>query len=369
MKILALVTDAWGSEGGIAQYNSDFLSAMAVCSNSGMNITVLPRRGRPVRKHLPDNIHILPARQGRIGYMVSAVTALARDRYDLIFCGHLYHAPLAAILAEVVRIPIWLQLHGIEAWKKPGRLVRWSAERAHIVTAVSRFTRRKFIQHHQVDPFRVRIIPNTVDGRFKPGHKSREIVDRYGLKDKKIVLSVGRLSSDERYKGHEQMLRAIAEKGGLPEDVVYVVVGDGNDRSRLEGMASDLGIQLRVRFIGFVPDNELPDWYRLADVFAMPSTGEGFGIVYLQALACGVPVVAADAGGSSDPLRDGRYGRLVKGEVATAIKQIIAGVQKSNVDVAKEVHEIFGRDAFTNGVCSLANEFINWQSQPEIPAS
>ena len=108
-------------------------------------------------------------------------------------------------------------------------------------------------------------------------------------------------------------------------EIVYMVAGDGDDRPRLEQMARDLGVYEATRFVGAVPDNELSDLYRLADIFVMPSSGEGFGIVFLQALASGIPVIAGDGDGSRDPLRDGTAGTLValddRGGLVAAIEK------------------------------------------------
>ncbi len=103
-----------------------------------------------------------------------------------------------------------------------------------------------------------------------------------------------------------------------------VIAGDGDDRSYLEELVERAEVKEQVQFAGHVPDQELPDLYRAADLFVMPSTGEGFGIVFLQAVASGVRVMGGDGDGSRDPPRDGRDGVLlysrVAGEVARAIE-------------------------------------------------
>ena len=103
-----------------------------------------------------------------------------------------------------------------------------------------------------------------------------------------------------------------------------MIAGDGDDRHHLEECAAREGVRDVVRFVGHVPDDELPDLYRAADVFVMPSTGEGFGIVFLQALASGLPVMGGDGEGSRDPLRDGADGALV-----TAVEPgaIVSGIE------------------------------------------
>src|SRR4029079_12694931 len=103
----------------------------------------------------------------------------------------------------------------------------------------------------------------------------------------------------------------------------YLVIGQGDDRARVKKMAHDFGVAHAVIFAGFVPDEEMADHFRLADVFAMPSTGEGFGIVFLEALACGTPVLAGNRDGSVDAVDKGRLGRLVD---PTDVRQIANGL-------------------------------------------
>src|SRR5205823_13994683 len=110
--------------------------------------------------------------------------------------------------------------------------------------------------------------------------------------------------------------------------ISYLIVGDGPDRRRLEQKAHQLGVEKRVVFAGRTSEEEKPDHYRLADAYVMPSSGEGFGIVFLEALACGIPVIGSKVDGSRDALLDGRLGILVNptdpAELRAAIVQTLA---------------------------------------------
>ena len=162
-----------------------------------------------------------------------------------------------------------------------------------------------------------------MDERFHPGPKPTELLSRYGLSGKTVLLTVSRLAAAERYKGHDRVIKALAQLLPVHPDLVYVIAGDGDDRQHLEMLAESEGVREDVRFVGYVSDEELPDLYRAADVFVMPSTGEGFGIVFLQALASGLSVIAGDGDGSSDPLRDGGDGVMVSAEEPSAIVNAI----------------------------------------------
>ena len=124
-------------------------------------------------------------------------------------------------------------------------------------------------------------------------------------------MTVGRLASEERYKGFDQVIEAMPQLIKRFPDLKYLIVGDGQRSRRLEDKIEALGLSDHVIFTGYVSEYEKIAHYNLADVYVMPSTGEGFGIVLLEAAACGVPVVGSRVDGSSEALLEGRLGRLV----------------------------------------------------------
>ena len=311
MRILALVTDAFGGHGGIAQYNRDLLTALSASAKTG-SVFCLPRLGQGNTEALPLKIDQLAPVPERAAYCLAALRlALQRQRFDVVFCGHLYHMPLAVPVARICRAPVWLQLHGVEAWVRPGRAVQMAVRRADLITSVSRYTRNRFLDWSATDPSRNQVLPNTYDPRFTPGTKPLSLMHRHGLDGRKIILTVSRLSAEERYKGHDKIIAVLPSVLRQHPDAAYLIVGDGDDRPRLEQLAAQTGVSAQVVFAGRVPDEDLIDYYRLADVFAMPSTGEGFGIVFLEAAATGLPVIAGNRDGSVDALEDGKIGLLI----------------------------------------------------------
>lgn len=353
LRILALVTDAYGAGGGIAQYNRDLFRALSQSANVD-EIVILPRNGQASTQDVSPKVRQLQARPGKLAFALRALRAMRQHGpFDVIFCGHLYMAPLGALLSKTTDTPVWLQLHGIEAWQRPKPLQRWAAERAQLITAVSRHTRRLFLGWASCAPATVKVLPNTVDERFSSGPKPDSLLDHYQLRGKKVLLTVSRLAASERYKGHDRVIRAVAELRNAHPDIVYVVAGDGDDRPRLEKLADELGVAEPVRFIGHVPDSELPNLYRSADVFIMPSTGEGFGIVFLQALASGIPVIGGDSDGSRDPLRDGLDGHLVSSTSSKALPEAISRIL-SGPDPLCPGGKVFSRQQFERMTCMLS---------------
>jgi phosphatidylinositol alpha-1,6-mannosyltransferase len=352
LRVLALVTDAFGGHGGIAQYNRDVLSSLA-SSERVSSVMVLPRASATVPGTLPSGVQQLNPVQGRLAYSLAAFwTARARRPIDVVFCGHLFMVPLAAAIAHLMRAQLWVQVHGIEAWQALSGLHRRSVETAALVTAVSRYTRRRLLEWVGIDPVRVKIVPNTVDPRFQPGPKPDYLLERHAAGGSKIITTISRLASSERYKGHDRVIRILPRVLLQHPQTIYIVVGDGDDRPRLEALAEEVGVAKKVRFVGSIVPEELPDYFRLADVFVMPSNGEGFGIVFLEAAATGIHVVGANQDGSLDPLADGVLGQAVnpdnREELASAICTALS-TAPANADRASR----FNVQAFTEHLHAL----------------
>ena len=181
LRVLALVTDAFGGHGGIAQYNRDFLSSLAACDRIG-DVIVLPRASAtsPGSSLLVCGSFI-PCKAG--SHIRSPRFGQQRTHrpIDVVFCGHLFMAPLAAAIAKLLCARLWVQVHGVEAWQELSGLHRSSVETAALVTAVSRYTRRRLLEWVGIDPLRVKLLPNTVDPRFQPGPKPDYLLERHAV--------------------------------------------------------------------------------------------------------------------------------------------------------------------------------------------
>ncbi len=330
LRLLALVTDAYGGRGGIATFNRALLDALA-SHPAVSDVAVVPRLIVDDLGPLPSEVRVVTA--AAAGARSFVTRAVRSGPVDGVVCGHLHLVPLAAAVAVARRVPLLLTLHGIEAWELPhpgarGLALRTSLRRVDGYVAVSDHTRRRFEAWAPVDPARGRVIPNTFEpGPFVPGPYPEALARRLGLEDRSVVLTLGRLAGIERRKGFDVMLEALPALAARVPDVTYVIAGDGADRPRLEAKADALGVADRVVFTGYVDEAEKPDLYRLADAFAMPSRGEGFGIVLLEAMAVGVPVVASTADGSREAVRDGQLGPTVDpGDPDAVVDAIVAAL-------------------------------------------
>ena len=309
-----LVGDAFGGWGGIAKFNRDFLGAV-VSHAATTEVVVVPRHIAGPVGALPDKLeHRERAARGRGAFLAETVKlAAAGGRFDAVVCGLINLAPFAWAIGAINGAPVVLIIHGIDAWRPTSRAIaNLAARRMNGVIAVSRTTLSRFEGWAGSQGAAGFVLPNTVSlDRFLPGKASDDLRDRYALRGRTVLMTLARLDANERYKGIDEVLGVLGSLAEEIPNIAYLIVGDGSDRSRLEDEARRLGVAERVIFAGRVDEERKADHYRLADAFVMPGRGEGFGIVYLEALACGVPVVGSVLDGSRDALLDGRLGVLV----------------------------------------------------------
>jgi glycosyltransferase involved in cell wall biosynthesis len=230
-----------------------------------------------------------------------------------LICGHLYLLPAAWLLARLRGARLALIIHGLEAWRPSGKiLVNWLARSVDSFISVSRYSAERFTRWSKVPMERAFILPNCVDlSQFHPQRRDMSLLARYGLQSSKVIMTTGRLAAQERYKGFDEVIDLMPRLLERFPTLKYLIVGDGRDRSRLKAKVGALGLEENVVFAGYIPESEKVAHYNLADVYVMPSMGEGFGIVLIEAAACGVPVIGSKLDGSREALLDGRLGTLV----------------------------------------------------------
>jgi phosphatidylinositol alpha-1,6-mannosyltransferase len=278
------------------------------------NVTVLPRVIARQAEPLPPRVTHLSLSAGKkIRYIAAALrVGMSRPRYDLIICGHVNLLPVASVAAALARAPLILVVYGMEAWEPRNRATRLLVSRALAIISISSVTIDRLQGWAHLNPQRIFLLPNAVDlSRYTPGPKNEQLISRWSLAGRRILLTVGRMDAAEQAKGFDEILDVLPQLVGEIPDLVYVAVGDGSDRKRLQAKAAALGLKHHSVFPGYVSETEKLEFYRLADVFVMPSRLEGFGYVFLEAMAAGVPVIASKVDGSREAVRDGSLGALV----------------------------------------------------------
>ena len=362
-----LATDAHGGFGGIAQYNRDVLDAFSTLDQVA-RVVVVPRliaigdAAASAPGGLPPKVaYDLRGTTGRLAFIRASLRqALTGGGFDLIFCAHINLLPVAALVSRLTRAPLLLAIHGIDAWQPRGRLSAWLAGRAPaLVIAVSAFTLRRFQAWSGTPDARTALVPNTIRAdHYGLGPPRPDLLACHGLHGKAVILTLGRMAPEERYKGFDEVIASLPALVRQRPDLVYLAAGDGPDRPRLQALAQALGVANHVVFPGRIAEADKADYYRLADAYVMPSYGEGFGIVILEALACGLPIVASTADGTQDALRGGMLGQLVDPHNPHQLQAaILKALQQSKQIPAALAY--FGFPNFTQRLAEVIHQATN----------
>jgi len=238
-----------------------------------------------------------------------AVAAIAA-KVRIAYIGHVNLAPLNFLL-RLFNCRSVVATHGIEVW---GTLYWWrrlALRLASRLTAPSTFTAQKLVTLQGIKPESITIIPWALDPGFSL-MACEEVAQRPEFPSGRILLTVARLTPGDRDKGIETVIQAFRYVRESFSDVFYIILGDGDDRIRLEHVAKEIGVNDQVIFAGHVSDNELKAYYQKCDIFVMPSRKEGFGLVFIEAMAFGKPVIGGKHAGTLDVIVEGETGFMVE---------------------------------------------------------
>jgi glycosyltransferase involved in cell wall biosynthesis len=285
---------------------------------------------------------------GRCGFVLQLVWWLPKAQQVLSM-----HVLLLkpALWLKPQQLSCWL--HGIEVWGAAGRQHAVDLQRCQQLIASSQFT----LNQLSFRPKRAAVVhpmADLIDPELKPTPIPAEL----------RLLTVARLCSQENYKGHGLILEALAQ---LPAAIHWQVVGDGDQRPKLEAQAKTFGLTNQVQFSGSLNDQELREAFENCSVFVMPSrfeiqpngdaTGEGFGIVYLEAALAGRASIACDQGGQTDFIIDGECGWLIPPEVS-ALTSVLSNLLENSEEIKRRGQlararalEHFGRERFDQALC------------------
>ncbi len=328
----------------------------------------------------------LPAKQlrtlqGLLLWSRRAAVLARSHRARFIWCGDIHPSAYPAKWTrERVGTPFGILLHGADLLVLQHQVHRSAMKRrtarallgaAAVLVANSEWTRglaEVLLQELELDAEegRVRVVPLGTDPTFfRPGVATGPVCDRYGLKGGRWLLSVSPLAP---HKGIDTVLRALALLEGKEGDVRYAVVGEGEGRRELERLAHTLGLADRVRFLGGVPDADLPGLYNLADVYVgasrrTPLTAEGFGIALAEAASAGRPVIAGRTGGIPEAVKDGETGLLVDAErpaeVAEAVRRLLREpklARRLGTAARREIERYYNWDRVARDLAAVAAE-------------
>ena len=264
--------------------------------------------------------------------ILHVMRAALSSRPTAIHCGDLFPQDLAGLwLRRKYGFPLLVFVHGDEISQTEGRRLQPSVRDA-IYRSADAIVAANTYAFERVAAIckstrRIRMITPGVDtDSFRPGERPEWIARKYELGASPVIVTVGRLV---KKKGHEAVLRSLSSVLQRMPDTKYLIVGGGPEEARLKQMAEHQGVAHAVRFTGDIPHHTLPDFYRAADVFCMlnqqDSSGdiESFGMVFIEANACGKPVIGGRSGGTAESIAEGQTGFLCDPGDSTALSDML----------------------------------------------
>ena len=351
MNLLFFTPDFKPMSGGVAEHTHQYANYFAGRDHS---VTVVAPRVEGSREFdAGQPYEVVRVRQrpkpfGYLFFLAVLVGVLRRERVDWVYCPVWY--PLALFASAVSPFTSARLAIGAHGWEvihegrtlserlqgKGPTLQRPVFRAADVVVAVSEWTREAVLRTVP-DGVDVRVVNNGVDVAEFEDARPLETVGGVDVRDRNVLLTVSRLAPR---KGHDVLIEALPSITEEHPDTVYLVAGDGGRRSELESLARRVGVEDHVVFLGYVPDEDLPDLYATADQFVMPNrregnSVEGFGIVFLEANATGTPVVGGDSGGAPDAVADGVTGRLVDPYDADAVAEAVTELLSDRETLAR----------------------------------
>jgi phosphatidylinositol alpha-1,6-mannosyltransferase len=260
---------------------------------------------------------------------------VAATRPDAVHCGKcLPEGLLAASIRRWLGIPFFVFVHGEEltlaaSSRQLRRLTQKVLRTASAVIANSDHSRTLLMDKWQIPGDAIAVLHPGVDtARFVPASRSAAVRRRLGWDGRRVILTVGAL---QKRKGQDMLIRALPAIRQRCPDVLYAIAGEGWERPSLEALAAECGVADLVQFRGIPSDDELIECYQQCDLFALANRQvgwdfEGFGIVLLEAQACGRPVIAGRSGGTAETLDPSRTGELVSCETPDQLGDVAAGL-------------------------------------------
>jgi phosphatidylinositol alpha-1,6-mannosyltransferase len=264
----------------------------------------------------------------KLAFVLRAVKNGAES--DTVILSHI-NLSVIGLLIKILnpRCQVYLIAHGIEIWRPVSFTKKALLKRCDKIICVSNYTKQQTVKWHNVNPAICTVLNNALDPFFNLPEKFKKpdfLLKKYNLNfENPILLTLTRLAETEHYKGHEQVIRVIGKLRVKFPGIKYILAGqyDSTEKIRINELISINKVQEQVILTGFIKESELPDYFLLADLFVLPSKKEGFGIVFIEALACGLPVICGNADGSVDAIRNGELGTAIDVENLVALEDAI----------------------------------------------
>lgn len=335
MKALFLASAIYSLEGGLERFNRRLVRALAELRHEGPLgpiVAVAMADTAANRSDAPVGVRLVGCGGSKIAAALWFLWVSFRHRPRVIFYGYVGFVPLAPIARILNPGAVHLLIvHGVEVWRKPPPIRRWTTRHClDAILSVSDFTVHKMSTYFGLSTEMFRVFPNCLDTNGL-GHAAAAGGPARPLAGRHKLISVTRLSLVDSYKNVDKVILALPRVLEAFPDTHYYIVGDGPWRPDLERLSSSTGTAGNVHFLGRVDDAGRDAAYEDADIFVLPSTGEGFGIVFLEAWSFGLPCISSNRDAASEVIRDGVDGYCVEPRpkmIAEAICSLLADPER-----------------------------------------
>jgi glycosyltransferase involved in cell wall biosynthesis len=324
---LLLIPDLFSNDGGISRMLRLYLKALCELSGQGDAVRLLSLNDQvldstDLRRYSNGGlVEWEVCSHNKVRFCEAALRMGVRS--NRIVCGHVAQLPLAwASCRFSSRKSYYLVAHGIEVWRPFTFMERRALLGARLVLCVSDFTRRKLLGYCPVPPERTAILPNALDPHLEPPSAVS------AAEGPPVILTVSRLSMADSYKGIDHLIAAMPSVRAAIPDARLRIVGRGDALPSLQALVNRLSLGQAVEFAGYVDDSELHGEFERSRMFALPSEKEGFGLVYLEAMANGRPCLGARSGGAPEVITADTGILVDYGDVPGIGAAIVAGLRR-----------------------------------------
>jgi glycosyltransferase involved in cell wall biosynthesis len=319
--------EVFGAAGGIQMFCRSLCLAAggwAAENDVSLEALVLNDRGTPDSRYVNGGFsHFVTTGKSKSRLVASYLRHVVPHPPDLVLFGHISLSKLAVLPGVRLR-KTCIVAYGIEVWRPLALMEKKALLKADAVLAISEYTSRELIKRNSLPPERIKLIRPSLDPHWAPDGSSQEAANP------PIVLTVTRMSRDETYKGVDSVIRSLPAVVAQLGPVDYRIVGRGDDIPRLQALARQVGVSQYVTFTGELSAAALSNEYRNCSLCVMPSEMEGFGIVFLEAMAYAKPVIGGAHAGTSSVVKDGETGILVGRSDIEGITNAIVNILKDD---------------------------------------
>jgi phosphatidylinositol alpha-1,6-mannosyltransferase len=337
-RILLVLPEVFGATGGIQMYCRSLCLAAggwAEQNDVSLDALVLNDHAAPDSRYVNGGFgHFVTAGKSKSRLVASYLKHVLPNPPDLVVFGHISLSKLAVLPGVRLRRTCIIA-YGIEVWRTLELMEKRALLKADAVLAISEYTMRELIKRNSLAPERIKLIRPSLDPHSVPDGSPQEAVNP------PVILTVTRMARDENYKGVDSVIRSLPAVVDQLGPVDYRIVGRGDDIPRLQALAREVGVSQYVTFTGELSAAALSNEYRYCSLFVMPSEMEGFGIVFLEAMAYSKAVIGGAHAGTSSVVRDGETGILVGRSDIEGITSAIVKILKDD-----ELRSRLGRSGY-----------------------